>query len=335
MNKTELKKIVREMKKQQLAEAFISAYSELTPEKKKKIDSLMNCDIPQPSQRVPKGKSVSMEQLKAQIDRFVENAENGLYYSPNRTVPKKKRSNWRFEAKSYWEGLFTIDGQSDDYTDAQKYLLKMYDILARGTGIYIFRSTDTFHAVFGKYQEDILPALLDEISKRGIGDFEIDAFIHMACETSTDNNSYYENMIDLVISRFSEEEETLDRAIEICLPKYEKAAKIYEAHPISFYITAEDIDAHRNGERLTEMMASLYLAKGKKDSGYSIFMSSPCYKNNREIGLYVLLRRISKYGDDQDWTELYEKGVKDGLEPRKDLREEYAEKKGIPFSEDM
>lgn len=83
-----------------------------------------------------------MKALKDDIDAFVSNAEDGLYYSPNRKASKAKRSKWRFEAKNYFKTLMEIPQDSEFYADGVKYLLKMFGIMCHANGVYTFQTED-------------------------------------------------------------------------------------------------------------------------------------------------------------------------------------------------
>lgn len=111
MKKTELRAELKKLDKTGLTKMFIAAYDELTPTKKEKIDALiLDQGIEEEDTKEPKKKEfkIDMKALKDDSDAFVSNAEDGLYYSPNRKVSKTKRSKWRFEAKDYFKKLMEI-----------------------------------------------------------------------------------------------------------------------------------------------------------------------------------------------------------------------------------
>ena len=59
----------------------------------------------------PKPAAVDFDELRWEVTEFLENANEGLYYQPNRVVPKAKRSKWRFEVKRFIKGLVAARGE--------------------------------------------------------------------------------------------------------------------------------------------------------------------------------------------------------------------------------
>ncbi|MDR0627490.1 MAG: hypothetical protein LBG11_09605 [Bifidobacteriaceae bacterium] len=56
----------------------------------------------------PKPTSVDFNKLWWEVTEFLENANDGLYFRPNREIPKTKRSKWRFEFRRFIKDLVAV-----------------------------------------------------------------------------------------------------------------------------------------------------------------------------------------------------------------------------------
>jgi hypothetical protein len=81
--------------------------------------------------------------LKEEIETFIDYVNKDYYLAPNRVVPKKQRSQWRFVVKRFHKDLIVIANQNEtDLPAAAEFLEKLYSLLCHGCGYYIFTSDD-------------------------------------------------------------------------------------------------------------------------------------------------------------------------------------------------
>jgi len=96
----ELREKLAKLKKEELIKLAAEFYK-LIPKSKKEdydLDGLIN--NPQQKKKTNSKASVSLETLQQTINKFIADAKEQYYLMPNRVVPKKERSTWRFKVKS-------------------------------------------------------------------------------------------------------------------------------------------------------------------------------------------------------------------------------------------
>lgn len=77
-------------------------------------------------------KKVTAEELRAEIELFLENAYAQNYFAPNRYISKKERPKWRFKVKAYIKDLSRIPNEGEDGKLAAQLLEKLYKMLCYG-----------------------------------------------------------------------------------------------------------------------------------------------------------------------------------------------------------
>jgi hypothetical protein len=83
------------------------------------------------------------DSLKWEIETFIDHVQKDYYFAPNRVVPKKQRSQWRFLVKRFHKDLILVANQNEtDLPAAAKLLEKLYNLLCHGCGYYIFKTDD-------------------------------------------------------------------------------------------------------------------------------------------------------------------------------------------------
>ena len=96
---------------------------------------------------VKKENKESFEQLKKEIEYFLDCAWDNLYSHPNKIIPKSERSKWRFKAKKYYKNLKEIKINSENGEIATDLLSDLYKTLSYGSNYLLFSSWNTFGAI--------------------------------------------------------------------------------------------------------------------------------------------------------------------------------------------
>ncbi len=97
---------------------------------------------------------------------FLDCAKAGYYSSPNKVIPKKERSNWRFKVKRYYKELTKTIPTIDIGVKSTKLLIELHELVNRGTNTLVFTNWDTFRAL-GVNQVEYLDMLYKRILSTG------------------------------------------------------------------------------------------------------------------------------------------------------------------------
>ncbi len=97
---------------------------------------------------------------------FLDCAKAGYYSSPNKVIPKKERSNWRFKVKRYYKELTKTIPTIDIGVKSTKLLIELHELVSRGTNTLVFTNWDTFRAL-GVNQVEYLDMLYKRILSTG------------------------------------------------------------------------------------------------------------------------------------------------------------------------
>ena len=149
MKVDELRSILKDYSADDVRKVLVAVYKAIPKKVKEErgIDALINNPNP------PKNAAASKTRQKpAEVDPdlvvfdtqdFVSNAEDQNYFAPNRMVPKKKRSNWRFEAKGLYRNLLLAMASTAEpplLRDAADTLESLYRVLCRGCAYHLLGS---------------------------------------------------------------------------------------------------------------------------------------------------------------------------------------------------
>ena len=77
-------------------------------------------------------KAVTIEELQKEIIYFLECVDNEYYVIPNRVIPKKERSTWRFKVKRFYKELIKYDPVTMEGVLATDLLIQIYKRISIG-----------------------------------------------------------------------------------------------------------------------------------------------------------------------------------------------------------
>lgn len=320
MKKSELRAELKKLDKNELTKLFIAAYDELTPKKKEVVDGLiLGGEAIEAEETVKKEPEIDMDGLMEDIDAFVEHAEDGLYYSPNRTVSKGKRSRWRFEAKGYFKSLMDIPSDSVHYDDSVTYVMKMFGILCRANGVYTFRSDDPFRAVFNKTEGEFFPELLSYVTLNGYNDDVVRELFLIICKLEPDRETSSTRLLEMLVQKIMEFGKEED-ALKVAMEEY----KIHGENGTfsSGFITEQTIMSNNLGNKIPCFIVLLLYALERYEEAYDFYMKAKLpYNTREEERLYVLLEFLGD--NEKEWVRIYERGIADAIVPRNTLQQKY------------
>lgn len=161
----DLRKTLEKYDKKEMTDIVVELYKRL-PKKVKEdydIDKFIE-DINNKTKK--EEKKVSFDDLCSEMRYFLDCAKAGFYSSPNKVVPKKERSNWRFKAKRYYKELTKTIPTTDIGVKSTKLLIELYELVSRGTNTLVFTNWDTFRAL-GVSQTEYFDMLLKRVLSTG------------------------------------------------------------------------------------------------------------------------------------------------------------------------
>ena len=161
----DLRKTLEKYDKKEMTDIVVELYKRL-PKKVKEdydIDKFIE-DINNKTKK--EEKKVSFNDLCSEMRYFLDCAKAGFYSSPNKVVPKKERSNWRFKAKRYYKELTKTIPTTDIGVKSTKLLIELYELVSRGTNTLVFTNWDTFRAL-GVSQTEYFDMLLKRVLSTG------------------------------------------------------------------------------------------------------------------------------------------------------------------------
>ena len=324
MKAEEIRNYLKTWKQDDVLKLYTQTYRRLPKHVKEEIDEMIK-DGPasdKPKQTKPKKSAINFEELEREVNAFIENAMAGYYYYRNSVVPKKKRSAWRFEVKGYLKDLMSIPADSEYYDQSNILLCRLYAVLGRATAFYTLASQDPFHVLGYEKQIDLLAEITDRILAGRPNDEVLKELLKDSLNGYVDYNTLTLSIHRLFYSFFRGRK--LEHVVELAKEIFEPIRSRYEEHysQPSFMITGDQIVVSRAYESLSEFITGAYMQLQQPMEAYDFAMDT-CRKSDEEIALYVLL---TDYTDDEDdWIAIYNRALKDKIEPRESLQERYQE----------
>ena len=312
----DLRKTLEKYDKKEMTDIIVELYKRL-PKKVKEdydIDKFIE-DINNKTKK--EEKNVSFEDLCSEVRYFLDCAKAGYYSSPNKVVPKKERSNWRFKAKRYYKELTKTIPTTDIGVKSTKLLIELYELVSRGTNTLVFTNWDTFKAL-GVSQTEYFDMLLKRILSTGNSINNIKVCIDLL-DNCKDPDILDEFLINIFIDNLRTEESKLT-AINLL---YEKVVKVkekikglgkkYNYHDM--YYLEEDNNLY------VETVTRLYFSSFEVDEGIKYYQKNYIHYNS-EVKEYILLEILRELELYEEWITEYESASKK-IKLREELTRDY------------
>ena len=262
-------------------------------------------------------KKVSFDDLCKEMRYFLDCAKAGFYASPNKVVPKKERSTWRFKAKRYYKELTKTIPTTDIGVKSNKLLIELYELVSRGTNTLVFTNWDTFRAL-GVNQVEYLDMLYKRILSTGNSINNIKVCIDLL-DNCKDPDILDEFLINIFIDNLRTEESKLtainllDKKVVEVKEKIKGLGKKYNYNDM--YYLEEDNNLY------VETVTRLYFSSFEVDEGIKYYQKNYIHYDS-EIKEYILLEILRELELYEDWITEYER-VSKKIKLREELTKDY------------
>ena len=312
----DLRKTLEKYDKKEMCDIIVELYKRL-PKKVKEdydIDKFIE-DINNKTKK--EEKKVSFDDLCSEMRYFLDCAKAGYYSSPNKVIPKKERSNWRFKAKRYYKELTKTIPTTDIGVKSTKLLIELYELVSRGTNTLVFTNWDTFRAL-GVNQVEYLDMLYKRILSTGNSINNIKVCIDLL-DNCKDPNILDEFLINVFVDNLRTEESKLttinlldEKVVEV-KEKIKSLGKKYNYHDM--YYLEEDNNLY------VETATRLYFSSFEVDEGIKYYQKNYIHYNS-EVKEYILLEILRELELYEEWITEYESASKK-IKLREELTRDY------------
>lgn len=312
----DLRKTLEKYDKKEMTDIVVELYKRL-PKKVKEdydIDKFIE-DINNKTKK--EEKKVSFDDLCSEMRYFLDCAKAGFYSSPNKVVPKKERSNWRFKAKRYYKELIKTIPTTDIGVKSTKLLIELYELVSRGTNTLVFTNWDTFRAL-GVSQTEYFDMLLKRVLFTGESINNIKVCIDLL-DNCKDPDVLDEFLINIFIDNLRTEESKLtainlldEKVVEV-KEKIRSLGKKYNHYDM--YYLEEDNNLY------VETVTRLYFSSFEVDEGIKYYQKNYIHYNS-EVKEYILLEILRELELYEDWIAEYERASKK-IKLREELTKDY------------
>src|SRR5699024_2765837 len=93
------------------------------------------------------GQKLNFASVEHEVKAFIENAYAQNYFAPNRIVPKKERSNWRFTAKRLVNQVTELSGEERYAAACASLMVELYALSSYASDHYVFASGEPFDTI--------------------------------------------------------------------------------------------------------------------------------------------------------------------------------------------
>lgn len=297
---SELKKQIENYEKKDLEKIIIELYKRIPKNKKEdyNIDYfIQNVNVSVKTEK----KEIDFDDLRSEINYFLECVDDGLYGSPNKIISKKERSSYRFKVKRYYKELLNILPLTSKGEVATILLIELYKRLSIGSNTLLFTNWDTFRAL-GEPQRIYYCKIIERILKEGYTDINIQKCIDLLDIPSDPNELSYDRF-DILI-KFLKNDEDKRLAIELINKKLDTLKeKLQNAKDYS-----KRYDIEQEIENFVLCATNIYFKLNDVPTGIKYYQKN-YIENDKEIKEYVLLNELKYNGLYKEWLEEYESKI--------------------------
>ena len=322
----EFRDIIKKCNREDVEKIASEMYKLLPKNKKEEADPLIEDIISGRTSHKKKKANVKLDfdSLKEEINVFLENVDNDLYFKPNRIVPKNKRSKWRFEVKNFIKLINEIPADGENGEESTRLLRELYKRLAHGCGFYIFPSDDPFQSI-GIRQPDFYEMLVKRTFATGFTDEKIKNMLEDATLVFIDRNSLHSEL-EAIYADLLATSEVKYRALSIIKEYVEQFET--ELNQDKNNLSHNNYRIKSFIEELCETMLIISILLNKPEDAVRYYWEH-VHDLKKEITLYKILDTIREFGDEKLWIKVYEDGIKNNIQPRDSLSKHYQKLKKL------
>ncbi len=266
-------------------------------------------------------RQTDINDLKPEIDLFIDYAYKQYYFAPNSFVHKKERPKWRFKVKAYIKSLQDILIESEEGRVAADLLKRLYEMLSYACSYYIFNTEDPFRSV-GIEQTALLDTVIARMLGSGINKESVKAAISLVIESGVDRETLHSHLIMVLVKNLKS---TDSKELAVGQSEVLKA-ELYNSKPdpskAAWIMDSFDFNRKEKIKKLVETVFRLKIALCEYDEAIKYFNCN-YVELDKEISLFILLRLLLEYELKEYWLREYDQALKRGIKPRETLRKAY------------
>ena len=316
-----LRTVIKSHNKDQLCYIISEMYKAMPKALKevKNTDSLI-IEGKQATKTIKVKQVVYIDDLESDITEFYDNAMKQLYFTNNRQVNKKRRSQWRFEVIGYYKDLELLSADEENIKTVGILLEKLYNILSYATGYYTFASLDPFYTIKIKQTAFLRTVLAIHRQSLNEDDF-IKTAVKIVCENLVDNDTLFFNLAEVLI-KFINTPEEVEKALKACVTQINQIKAKSMNHSYSSLLKYR-------GNDIAELGFMLNLSNGDIEQAILFHKKhrTPGTEKKSDTYLYCLCRLLIRYGLGDSIVKEYELSINSGVEPRNELKLLYKQAK--------
>lgn len=279
----ELRERIGKSSEENVGKALVFVYKALPKAKKEELDEQLAALLEGREVTKPReSPAVDFGPLSAEMSEFLQLAAAGLYYQPNRLVPKAKRSGWRSDAKRFYKGCMQITEKDPDFERANDLLLRLYQIFCMGTEEYVF-STENPFASIRISQPDFYFQLAQRILASGRTYDHYLKLIDTAVNPGVARDNLAYNQIFAYASLMKTDED-LDLSIQAAKELVEKYEKKFNKKS-NFSMDMNAFYASQRTEHLAELVFLLADSRGTLEKELPYYFDH--VQEESEVALYI------------------------------------------------
>lgn len=263
---------------------------------------------------------VNFNELKNQIQVFLEDANQSYYFIPNRIIPKSNRSKWRFKVKQFLKDLSKVQADTPEYLEAKILLKDVYKLLCKACNVYLFSTNNPFHAV-GIAQCDMFYDVSSAMLHLTPTNETMREILVLATSSGLDYSTLHAELEFIVLNELKTKELeilALEEAKSLVQEQQMRLKQIKKSSSSKYYI-------EHSVEELCKLVLLIHMKMDDGEEGVRYFFKN--YKGyEKEIELYSALYTIDLMEDDELWVWTYTYGIKNKIKPRDELKEQYKKK---------
>ena len=330
MKVSELRENLSRLKKEEVIK-IASEFYKLIPKSKKEdydVDSFV--DNPGKKKKSSTAKNeIPLGILEIEVNAFIENAREQYYFIPNRVIPKKERSKWRFRVKGWYKELTNIDRKDKDLKQQAELLFNLYELMCESCGYIYFTADDPFQSIGieqstfylsvvhmlqeAKGKAEALRPGIELIVNNDLSRCTIESTLMVELISTLDNVDLKYRGIRIA--------EDLIRIVDNDLKKKKKD-----------HLSIENFRIKDKKNNLAELGLRLYAELYEIEEGIGFYYKH-YEEKSEEIKLYVLVRILFELGKRDNIEKELDKAVNNGIELRRslaDLRNEIKKNGELP-----
>jgi len=317
MKVAELREKLGKLKKEELVKVASEFYKLIPKAKKEDYDVDAFIDNPTSAKKSTKKTILSLSEIEKEVELFIDHASSQYYLYPNRVVPKKQRSTWRFKVKKWYKELINTKRQDANIAKQTEILAKLYELLCESCHFQYFTAYDTFDSI-GTGQIEFFNSVVLLMQEAEGKAATIEKSIRLIFENALNRHTLYSWLMielistyDIVDLKYTALEITQKLLLENNYIPQKKKNKFYS-------FDREEFNKQEKNNNLAEFGLRLHLSLFEDKKGVEFFKKH-YYDREAEIKLFVLVRIL--FGCDKKELILVEvdEAIANQIKPRENL----------------